>query len=172
MGRRPLRALAAPTPFGAPIESVHGKSVQGPPRPVRRPKGGESGEWVTQLESSPAPDDRTRPVWRSRLRAAPVLARGDPRGGAAAYRDVVDPLARPGHRTRVLAPAAMEEPSARVAVAVVGEAHRRVHHMAEGAAHPRDLRVAERAGPASRIEPRLVQDLIGDPVPHSCREAL
>src|SRR5215470_18703616 len=27
----------------------------GPPRPVRRPKGGDSGEWVTQLESSPPP---------------------------------------------------------------------------------------------------------------------
>src|SRR5215470_12463380 len=27
----------------------------GPPRPVRRPQGGGSGEWVTQLEHSPAP---------------------------------------------------------------------------------------------------------------------
>jgi len=37
----------------------------GPPRPVRRPEGGESGEWVTQLERSPAPDDRPRPASRS-----------------------------------------------------------------------------------------------------------
>ena len=37
----------------------------GPPRPVRRPQGGESGEWVTQLEHTPAPDDRPRPASRS-----------------------------------------------------------------------------------------------------------
>src|SRR5262245_5914926 len=30
----------------------------GPPRPARSPQGGESGEWVTQLERSPAPGDR------------------------------------------------------------------------------------------------------------------
>src|SRR5215475_10923930 len=33
----------------------------GPPRPVRRPEGGEAGERVTQRERSPAPDDRPRP---------------------------------------------------------------------------------------------------------------
>jgi hypothetical protein len=27
----------------------------GPPKPVRRPEGGDSGEWVTQLERSPPP---------------------------------------------------------------------------------------------------------------------
>jgi len=32
---------------------------------VRRPEGGESGERVTQLEHSPAPDDGPRPVSRS-----------------------------------------------------------------------------------------------------------
>src|SRR5215470_7437758 len=101
-----------------------------------------------------------------------MLARRNPRRGAAAHRDVMDPLARPGHRARVLPPAAMEEPTSRVAVAVVGEAHRRVHHVAEGAAHPRDLRVRERAGPAPRIEARLVQDLVGDPVAYARREAL
>jgi len=37
----------------------------GPPRPVRRPQGGDSGERVTQLERSPAPDDGTRPAARS-----------------------------------------------------------------------------------------------------------
>ena len=37
----------------------------GPPKPVRRPQGGDSGEWVTQLERSPAPDDRPRPASRS-----------------------------------------------------------------------------------------------------------
>jgi len=31
---------------------------------VRRPQGGESGEWVTQPERSPAPDDRPRPASR------------------------------------------------------------------------------------------------------------
>src|SRR5215470_15819274 len=59
-----------------------------------------------------------------------VLACGDPRRGAAAYRDVADALASVRHRARILAPAAMEEPSPRVAVAVVGEPHRRVHHVA------------------------------------------
>jgi hypothetical protein len=29
----------------------------GPPKPVRCPQGGDSGEWVTQLERSPAPAD-------------------------------------------------------------------------------------------------------------------
>jgi len=37
----------------------------GPPRPVRRPQGGESGEWVTQLERTPATADGTRPASRS-----------------------------------------------------------------------------------------------------------
>jgi len=37
----------------------------GPPRPVRRPKGGDSGERVTQLERIPAPADRPRPASRS-----------------------------------------------------------------------------------------------------------
>ena len=37
----------------------------GPPRPVRRPQGGESGERVTQLERSPAPVDGPRPASRS-----------------------------------------------------------------------------------------------------------
>jgi len=32
---------------------------------VRRPGGGDSGERVTQLERSPAPDDGTRPASRS-----------------------------------------------------------------------------------------------------------
>jgi len=32
---------------------------------VRRPEGGDSGEWVTQLERSPAPDERPRSVSRS-----------------------------------------------------------------------------------------------------------
>jgi len=36
----------------------------GPPPPVRRPQGGESDERVTQLERSPVPDDRPRPVSR------------------------------------------------------------------------------------------------------------
>src|SRR5215470_4167545 len=33
----------------------------GPPRPARRPQGCESGEWVTQHEHTPPPDDGTRP---------------------------------------------------------------------------------------------------------------
>jgi len=37
----------------------------GPPKPVRSPEGGDSGEWVTQLERSPAPDDGSRPASRS-----------------------------------------------------------------------------------------------------------
>jgi len=37
----------------------------GPPKPVRRPQGGDSGEWVTQLERTPAPADGPRPVSRS-----------------------------------------------------------------------------------------------------------
>src|SRR5262249_2377286 len=37
----------------------------GPPRPVRRPRGGDSGQWVTQLERSPTPDDGPLPVSRS-----------------------------------------------------------------------------------------------------------
>jgi len=37
----------------------------GPPRPVRRPQGGESGEWVTQPERTPALDDGPRSVSRS-----------------------------------------------------------------------------------------------------------
>jgi len=32
---------------------------------VRRPQGGDSGEWVTQLERSPALDDGPRPASRS-----------------------------------------------------------------------------------------------------------
>jgi len=32
---------------------------------VRRPQGGDSGEWVTQLERSPAPADGSRPASRS-----------------------------------------------------------------------------------------------------------
>src|SRR5215510_7122385 len=36
----------------------------GPPRPVRSPEGCGSGEWVTQLESSPAPGDGSRPASR------------------------------------------------------------------------------------------------------------
>jgi hypothetical protein len=37
----------------------------GPPRPVRSPQGCDSGEWMTQLERSPAPDDGLRPASRS-----------------------------------------------------------------------------------------------------------
>jgi hypothetical protein len=37
----------------------------GPPKPVRSPEGGDSGEWVTQRERSPAPDDGPRPTSRS-----------------------------------------------------------------------------------------------------------
>src|SRR5215831_9310270 len=33
----------------------------GPPKPARRPQGGESGERVTQHERTPPPDDGTRP---------------------------------------------------------------------------------------------------------------
>jgi len=32
---------------------------------VRRPEGGDSGEWVTQPEHSPASDDGSRPASRS-----------------------------------------------------------------------------------------------------------
>jgi len=46
----------------------------GPPRPVRRPQGGNSGEWVTQLERTPAPDDRPRPASRSVVPERPGLA--------------------------------------------------------------------------------------------------
>src|SRR5262252_6697417 len=64
-GRAPLQVLDAPTPFGAPIEvAVTASSAQGPPRPARRPQGGESGERVTQLERSPALGDRPRPASR------------------------------------------------------------------------------------------------------------
>src|SRR5262252_558635 len=55
-GRAPLQVLDAPTPFGAPIEvAVTASSVQGPPRPARRPQGCESGVWVTELERPPPP---------------------------------------------------------------------------------------------------------------------
>jgi len=37
----------------------------GPPKPVRRPEGGDSGEWVTQPERSPALADGPRPASRS-----------------------------------------------------------------------------------------------------------
>ena len=37
----------------------------GPPKPVRRPQAGDSGEWATQLERTPAPGDRTRPAARA-----------------------------------------------------------------------------------------------------------
>jgi len=37
----------------------------GPPKPVRRPKGCDSGKWVTQLEGTPAPADGPRPLARS-----------------------------------------------------------------------------------------------------------
>src|SRR5215470_8793298 len=37
----------------------------GPPKPVRRPQGGVSGEWVTQRARPPAPDDGPRPASRS-----------------------------------------------------------------------------------------------------------
>src|SRR5262252_5307160 len=68
-GRAPLQVLDAPTPFGAPTEvAVTASSVQGPPRPVRRQNGGESGERVTQPERSPAPDDRPRPPRAPHLR--------------------------------------------------------------------------------------------------------
>jgi len=33
----------------------------GPPKPARGPQGCDSGEWVTQLELTPALDDRPRP---------------------------------------------------------------------------------------------------------------
>jgi len=36
----------------------------GPPRPVRSPQGCDSGERVTQLESSPSPADGSRPASR------------------------------------------------------------------------------------------------------------
>ena len=37
----------------------------GPPKLVRSPKGGDSSEWVTQPERTPAPADRPRPAARS-----------------------------------------------------------------------------------------------------------
>src|SRR5215471_21291052 len=74
-GRAPLQVLDAPTPFGAPIEvAVTASSVQGPPRPARRPQGGESGERVTQHEGTPPPDDGTRPPRASDAREESVLA--------------------------------------------------------------------------------------------------
>jgi len=42
-----------------------GSGGVGPPRPVPRPQGGDSGEWVTQLERSPALDDGPRPASRT-----------------------------------------------------------------------------------------------------------
>ena len=39
----------------------------GPPKPVRRPEGGDSGERVTQPERTPAPNDGIRPAARSTM---------------------------------------------------------------------------------------------------------
>ena len=50
-----------------------------PPRPVRSPQGGESGERVTELERSPSPADGPRPASRSANRSeleAEVCCRG------------------------------------------------------------------------------------------------
>src|SRR5262249_29722803 len=59
------------TPAAAPGGVAGGGGVRsggvGPPRPVRRPQGGDSGEGVTQQERPPPPDDGTRPP-----RALPV----------------------------------------------------------------------------------------------------
>src|SRR5262249_61127270 len=85
-----------------------------PARLTRRPAGGAQDEGVPLRWSAPPPPTppsqvaRTPPVDRL---ASLVLARGDPCGGAAAYRDVADALPGPGHPARGLAPAAMEEPS-------------------------------------------------------------
>src|SRR5262250_1908483 len=77
-GRTPLQVLDAPPPFGAPIEvAVTASSVQGPPRHVRSPQGGESGERVTQprsasppLTTGPTPPRAQRFVIRSSRSAA------------------------------------------------------------------------------------------------------
>src|SRR5215813_2582853 len=48
----------------------------GSPKPVLRPQGGDSGEWVTQLERSPTPDDGPRPASRSAIREPVELVGG------------------------------------------------------------------------------------------------
>ena len=59
----------------APRVGVRSGGV-GPPRPARSPQGCDSGEWVTQLERTPALGDRPRPASRvfEMLRDLPYLS--------------------------------------------------------------------------------------------------
>ena len=85
---------------------------------------------------------------------------------------VADALAARGDRAGLAPPAGVEEPGLRVAITVRPRPHRRLHHAAHGLAQPSRLVPRERARSAPRIDARLVQDLVGDPVPHPGRERL
>jgi len=58
----------APRAIGVAAGAGERSGGVGPPKPVRIPEGGDSGEWVTGLERSPAPGDGRRPASRYGVR--------------------------------------------------------------------------------------------------------
>src|SRR5688572_6562351 len=66
----------------------------------------------------------------------------------------------------------MEEPPPRIEVAVIARAHGDGHDVAEGGAQPADLVVGEGAGATARIDARLIEHLVGDPVADAGGERL
>src|SRR5882762_9517387 len=103
-----------------------------------------------------------RSMWklsRSRIDAS-ALHRRHPGRRAAADRVVADLLAARRVGLGVPAPAVVEEPRARILIAVVARAHGHRDDAREGGAEPADLVARERAGAASRVDARLVEHLV------------
>src|SRR5262245_38097854 len=98
---------------------------------------------------------------------------GDPGGRPAAHREVADALAARGHRAlEPLAPARVKEPLRREPVAVGADANRRGDDELELPPDAPDLGRRQRVGPPARVDPRLIEHLVGDPVPDARRKRL
>src|SRR6266850_2975832 len=115
-----------------------------------------------------------RSMWklsRSRIDAS-ALHRRHPGRRAAADRVVADLLAARRVGLGVPAPAIVEEPRARILIAVVARAHGHRDDAREGGAEPTDLVARECAGAAPRVDARLVEHLVRDPVADAGGERL
>src|SRR5262249_35825666 len=111
-----------------------------------------------------------RSFWASCALLELFLDRGRPRRRAAADGLVTYRFAAPRRAPAI--PAIVEQPALGEPIAVRADADGGAEHRADPIANARGLACGERVSATPRIDPRLIQHFVGDPVADAGREAL